>query len=251
MRFHLFGENTNPVMLLIHGALTPWQIWQTQIDHFSRTYYVAAVVLDGHEEEEPSEFVSLEKEAAQIEAFCKQKGWAHVQAVCGISMGGAVANCLWCRQNLPIRQLVLDGAPLISCGGLLCRIMTSNYLFIIRKSRKRDPATLRAFSRDFLPEVHLPAYLRIADHMSEDTIRHMIGVMATTRIPVKSPDPSTKLLFIHGTKGNEILSKKSAHRMQAVHQDMQIHCCKGDVHCYKAIWQPSEWISIVEDFLSA
>ncbi len=32
MRVHGFVNGNKPVMVLIHGVLTPWQIWNSQID---------------------------------------------------------------------------------------------------------------------------------------------------------------------------------------------------------------------------
>ena len=37
MNFHTFGDESKPVILLIHGVLTPWQVWETQIEHFIRS----------------------------------------------------------------------------------------------------------------------------------------------------------------------------------------------------------------------
>lgn len=60
MNFHTFGDSRNPAILLIHGVQCPWQIWQTQIDHFAKSYHVIVPALNGHEEELKSEYISLE-----------------------------------------------------------------------------------------------------------------------------------------------------------------------------------------------
>ena len=51
MNFHTFGSKDAPKMILIHGGLTPWQIWNEQIEHFSKKYYVIVVALNAHVEE--------------------------------------------------------------------------------------------------------------------------------------------------------------------------------------------------------
>lgn len=33
MQVHEFIEGNKPIMVLIHGVLTPWQIWTPQICH--------------------------------------------------------------------------------------------------------------------------------------------------------------------------------------------------------------------------
>lgn len=34
MIIHKFGNLRSPVMMLIHGVLTPWQIWREQVEYF-------------------------------------------------------------------------------------------------------------------------------------------------------------------------------------------------------------------------
>lgn len=60
----------------------------------------------------------------------------------------------------------------------------------------------------------------------------------------------SRILFIHGTKGNEVLSKKAAKLMKKFYPLTEVVCFKGDAHCYKAIYQPEKWISVVKDFLN-
>ena len=48
MRFHTFGDNSKKTVLLIHGALTPYQIWDNAIEVFSMEYFVIVPELDAH-----------------------------------------------------------------------------------------------------------------------------------------------------------------------------------------------------------
>jgi len=59
----------------------------------------------------------------------------------------------------------------------------------------------------------------------------------------------SNILFIHGTKGNEILSKKSAKLIKRYYPGAETVCFNGDSHCYKAIYQPEKWDKVVKDFL--
>ncbi len=40
MQVHEFIEGNKPIMVLIHGVLTPWQIWTPQITAFKERYVV-------------------------------------------------------------------------------------------------------------------------------------------------------------------------------------------------------------------
>ena len=66
MIFHTYGKKENKAVVLIHGMLTPWQIWNTAIKKFKRDYYVIVPELDAHTELNPTMFHSVEEEADKI-----------------------------------------------------------------------------------------------------------------------------------------------------------------------------------------
>ena len=40
MLVHEFVGSNKPVMVLVHGMLTPWQIWMPQIESFKKRYNI-------------------------------------------------------------------------------------------------------------------------------------------------------------------------------------------------------------------
>lgn len=245
MQFHVFGKKENPRVMLIHGMQTPWQIWSAQITHFCESYCVIVPALDGHEEEVASEFVSIEEEARQIEDYCLQCHGRELYAVCGLSMGAAIAHILWKNQRLHIQNLVMDGAPLVPCSVFMRKIMTWQYLTLTHKSRKRDQRTLENFKKAFLPEAYLGSFLKIADHLSDQSIKNIVSALSRSQLKPGIPAEETNIVYIHGTRVNELLSKKSAHRLRQFYPKAVIICCKGDAHCRKAIYAPEKWIQMV------
>ena len=91
MIFHTFGNNTNKVVIFIHGMLTPWQIWNEAIEYWSKDYYVILPELDAHTEETKSTFESVEKEAEKIKNYLCDTVCGKVYMMCGLSMGGRIA----------------------------------------------------------------------------------------------------------------------------------------------------------------
>ena len=73
MNFYEFGDENNPIMVLIHGVIQPWDSMMEEIEYFRVDYHVYAVELDGHTQNQPTEFKSLEAEAKEIEEFFLQK----------------------------------------------------------------------------------------------------------------------------------------------------------------------------------
>lgn len=250
MVFHTFGDKGNGAVVLIHGVLTPWQIWERQIEFFKEKYFVVVPALDGHIEEQASEYLSVDDEAEKIENYINKELGGSVFAVCGLSMGGVIANRLFERNNIKLRKLVLDGAPLVKISALSNKVMTVSYKSIIHKSKNRDAKTLESFKRDFLPERFLTSYLKFADTMSDPTIENMIrSVSETTPLPRENSD-NTEIMFLHGTKGNEVYSKKAARMLKQFYPELDIRCFDGFKHAELAIYQPDKWLDTVDPFLT-
>lgn len=248
MKLHEFGDVNAPVMILIHGVLTPWQIWLPQIRAFEKDYHIFAVALSAHTEDEASEFISLETEVAEILQELSRCGVTEIDVLCGLSMGGVIAHEIWKNDRLPIKHLILDGAPLIPFPFGSGKFMAKNYVKIIHKSKERDPKVLASFKKNFLPAKYLDSYLKIADFMTDTSMVNIIqaadaGNLCTT------VDNKSRILFLHGTRGNEILSKKVGKLIKKAYPETEVICFKGDMHCYKAIYEPEKWVEVVNNFL--
>ena len=206
----------------IHGVLTPWQIWEDAIRQFSKESCVIVPALDAHTEEEQSVFESVDKEVLLIEEHIIGNHGGKVSMVCGLSMGGLIAAKLAAKGSIEIETLVLDGAPLIKVPGIAARIMQSTYLSIIRRSKKREPKIIKSFKKTFLPEKHLDSYLKIADNMTDESIRNMIGSVC---------------------KGFDFVSYS-----QKMNPQTKIRCYKNYAHAQLACFEPHKWINEVTDF---
>lgn len=250
MEFHTLGQFGNPVILLIHGVMTPFEIMLPIAEHFKDKYRVIIPALDGHTKRDASTFISIENEADKIEKYLKSKDISEIFCVCGLSLGGAIAHKLLNRGNIMIHNMVLDGAPLVKSPAWLTKIMTNNYLDILRKSKTRDRKTLDNFCRHFLPERYLPHYLSFIDKMSEESIINMLNSVGDSTLDTNLDLISTNLLYLHGTKMNEYLSKKSAKIIAKLYPEATVVCLRGDAHCECAIYEPEDWAKIVLDFIS-
>lgn len=249
MKVHTFADGKKPVMVLIHGVLTPWQIWLPQINAFKDRYDIYAIALNAHTAEQASEYISVSSECDEIISYFDQRGIDEIDVMCGISLGGKIAYNIFKSERLKIRSLVLDGAPLIKCPSIAVGIMTKNYTSIIHSSKKRDARVIENFKKYFLPEKYLEEYLKIADLMTDSSIKNIVH-SSFTEDKFDISIENTRILFIHGTKGNEILSKQSARLLKKHCKNTDVVCFKNDPHCYKAIYRPEEWIRTVENFLN-
>ena len=90
MRFHEFGDNRNPHIILIHGGGNSWWNYLRQARLLSDKYHVILPVLDGHGEEYQKEYVSTEQSAQEILEYIKNQCDGHVFAIGGVSLGGQI-----------------------------------------------------------------------------------------------------------------------------------------------------------------
>ena len=249
MVFHIFGDKENKAVILIHGVLCPWQIWNDAIAEFKDRYYVIVPELDGHTQNEKSTFVSVDDEAAKITEYIRNELGGEVFLLAGLSMGGRIAATAAKSKDIKIANLVLDGAPLTNINGLLKTVFKKNYKAIIAKSKARDPKILESAKRDFLPEKMIPYYLNVADNMEEQSIVNMIDTAFSDFEFSGYPD-DMRILFMHGTKGNEQVSRKCALKMKKANPQTEIRCFEGFAHAELACFKSAQWVKEVEGFIS-
>ena len=249
MIFHTFGDKANKAIILVHGMLNPWQIWTDAIEKFKEKYYVIVPELDGHTQSEKSAFLSADDEAAKITEYIKNELGGEVFLLAGLSMGGRIAATAAKSKDIKNDNLVLDGAPLTNINGLLKTVFKKNYKAIIEKSKARDPKILESAKRDFLPEKMIPYYLNVADNMEEQSIVNIIDT-AFSDFDFSGYPNDMRILFMHGTKGNEQVSRKSALKMKKANPQTEIRCFEGFAHAELACFKPEQWSDEVERFIS-
>ena len=249
MIFHEYGGNNKPLVVLIHGVFQPWQTLLPIAKNFENEYRVIIPALNGHTSEETSHFISIEKEAEEIEKYINSNYGNGVFALFGLSMGGAIAYEILKNKKLIIKNAILDGAPLVSSGKFVSRIMENNYVQIAEKSKARNKKTLNNFSRNFLPEKYLQDYLSFIDNTDEQSIRNMVMSVGKGRFDATLRLSNTKLLYLHGTKANEALAKKSSKLIAKHYPDATVVCFKGDGHIECAIYEPDDWANVAIDFI--
>ncbi|MCR4927111.1 MAG: alpha/beta hydrolase [Lachnospiraceae bacterium] len=248
MLFHTYGKKENKAVILIHGMLTPWQIWNTAVKTFKKDYYVVVPELDAHTEISPTVFHSIEEEAAKIHDYVLEELGGKVFLLAGLSMGGRIAATITKSEDISIENLVLDGAPLAKMNVLMRAIMKVSYKSIILKSKKHEAKTLERAKKNFLPEDMLPYYIKIAENMIMVSVNNMIDSVFS-KFDFSNFGGDTNILFMHGTKGNEMVSRKCALKMKKANPQTEIKCYDGFAHAELACFKPEQWVQEVGDFI--
>lgn len=249
MIFHTYGNKENKAVVLIHGMLTPWQIWNTAIEKFRNDYYVIVPELDAHTEETQTVFHSVEEEAEQIRGYIKEELDGQVYLLAGLSMGGRIAATIAKKDDIKIENLVLDGAPLAKANSLMRAVTKASYRSIIKKSKMHDAKIMEQAKKDFLPEEMLPYYIKIAENMVMESVDNIIDSVFSQFTFTKYRS-DMKILYMHGTKGKEATVHKLALRMKELNPQTEIRCFEGFAHAELACFKTAQWVREVEGFLS-
>lgn len=247
MHIHEYGDDRKPILVLIHGMLVPHTVFDTHVERFKERYHVLVPVLDGHDGNPLNDFTTAEQQAQRILEHIRALGYTSIFAVCGVSLGGIIAYELWKASTLPIRYLLLDGAPLCGSPKWLAAMMRKKYVDIVAKSKARDPKTLENFAKHFLPQELLEDYLLIADTISTESVRALCAAAAVNRLRLTTAK-DTRMLFMYGSGMSEILSARAAKRLKKEFPSAVIHRFYGERHCHPVLYDPMAWCTVVEGF---
>ena len=230
MRMHTFGDKNNPAVIFIHGVWMPWQCQEKQIHAFKKKYYVIVPALNAHVAEEESEFISIQNEADEIERWLLDHGIDQLHGLCGLSMGGAIANLLFAKETLKIHYLLLDGAPLVPTPKFVTHLMTGEYKKLLVKMKERDPKTLKNAEKNFISKRYIPKFLEFGDKMTETSVENILSTVGESRLFTDGKFKETKILYLYGSGYNEYLSKKTAVLIKKAYPKAKIVCFKGYLH---------------------
>ena len=249
MRFLEFGQETKKIIMLIHGMQMPWQMMMPQIEYFKEDYFVIVPILHGHDTEEKSTFLSIEQTAKEIEDYCIDTKKPLIHAVCGVSMGGAIATALWENTTLIIEKLLLDGAPLVPQNNLLTSIITKNYLKLTHKTQKRDNKTLEMCEKNYMPKQFMPDFIKIIDIMNDETIINCCESVGHMKLNTHLQTTNMQIVYYHGTTINEMLSKKSSKLIKKFYPEIKIYSLKGYGHCEMVFLRNQEFTQKIKNLL--
>ena len=154
------------------------------------------------------------------------------------------------KTNYDNYNLIRNGRvlPLLSLPKIMITFMAKSYVKIINKSKNRDSKVIESFKKDFLPERYLNDYFALADYMNEQSIKNAFNSVFS-KFEFKKYDATCNILFMHGTKGNEFVSKKSAIKMKEANPQTEIRNFKGYAHAQLLSFETSKWIKEVQGFL--
>ena len=254
MKFHEFGDNNLPSILLIHGGGSSWWNYLRQARILSEEYRVILPSLNGHGEEYQLDYVSTEDSALEILDYIKANCGGKLFALGGVSLGGQIAMELLSLDSDIAEKAIIDGSICIPQPRLarfsILLVSLFGKLMISKSSCKLQLSLMNKF----YPQLAYPD--EIKDYYMEDMPRTPNKTLVTIyktymghyKLKSRISKSKAQALYIYGEKELNGV-KESARLFQQMHPDTILYEAKGYNHGYLSAYLPQEWIKLVVPFL--
>ena len=88
-------------------AVEPWWVFKASAEEMAKDYHVYLFIADGHDGL-GTEFVSLEKYAGDATKYLRRQRIDRVDAMYGVSMGGAAVIRFLATEDIPVDKAIID-----------------------------------------------------------------------------------------------------------------------------------------------
>lgn len=250
MKFKEFGSKENKTIVLIHGFGISWRMWAPQIDAFCHDYPVVVPVLDGHDEESNSTFISVEKSAEDIIEYIKENCQGKVFAICGASLGATIAVDILAQNQNIAEKAIIDGAPVVPFSKALTDFAVWYRSVQIRLIGRGGRMIKNIYRHTFYPEFLIEDMFKVCAHMSEETNKNANLSACTYKMRDSIKTTKTQVVYWYGSK-EAIFTKKSADCVVKMIPNATQEVFKGYEHGQLCVGNPDLYIKKATEFFSA
>lgn len=246
MFIHTHGKKGFPVIIILHPmGITGEKMYEVVGKKFQGEYFFITPDMGGHGCEKRI-FKSAKKEAAALRHYLVQKGLTEICLLYGASLGCAVSLHLLKYEDLNIRHVYLDGAPVARLNAVMRRIFAPVLVWqqdMIMKNREKGISDfVKRYGRD------------IAEHMADsfllfdkESIRNIGRDCVVGNMPDLSEDLQRRICFDWGEK--ELYTKTSKPLVEAVWPMSRVIVRPGMEHC-EAMAQVLDYTERIERMIS-
>ena len=107
MKIYEFGKEHARSFAMFQCAVEPWWVFKASAEEMAKDYHVYLFIADGHDEL-GTEFISLEKYAKDAAAHLRSQGIGRVDAMYGVSMGGAAVIRFLATEDISVKKAIID-----------------------------------------------------------------------------------------------------------------------------------------------
>ena len=113
MEFYTYGERNRPTLMLLPGLGVSHEIFLPLTELLKDRFFIVAAALDGFLIGKPSQFTSVDDQAAQAIRYVQDNLGGRLDAAYGLSLGGKILSRIMERNEIVIDHAIMDAAPLL------------------------------------------------------------------------------------------------------------------------------------------
>ena len=257
MKVYEFGKEHEKSFVMFQCAAEPWWVFRASAEEMAKDYHVYLMIADGHDEL-GTEFVSLEKYAADAAEYLKTRGIARVDAMYGVSMGGAAVIRFLAAEDIKVDKAVIDaGITPYPYPRLICRMISfRDWIMVMLGTR-----SVRLMKLAYPPEKWTPAgedpeehyralhqfYMR---HYSAETIYRVFWSTDNYSMPDPVPLVGTEIEYWYGEKEKRAREKEQdIEFVRRTYPQTVFREFKGFDHAELVLMHPERFAREVKRFL--
>ncbi|MBM4422583.1 MAG: alpha/beta hydrolase [Chloroflexi bacterium] len=252
VHYETYGQG-KPVVLL-HGWLGSWGLWQRTMEELGRSYRTYALDFWGFGDSGKkrqtyavSDFVSL------VDQFMAQLGIASAPLV-GHSMGGTVSLSVAMRYPERVQKVVVVGSPIVGSSlNIFLRLAGYRAIaFVVYNMPSALRLAVRSFSPFIVNKEPLAWYRALERDLSKTTLESFfasIGSLRRTDLRPRLNEVNVPTLGVYGV-GDTIVHPKQYEPLKAGVPHAQIEVLRGSRH-FPMIDEPETFNAVLKNFLDS
>ena len=256
MKVYEFGETHEKIFVMFQCAAEPWWVFKASAEAMAKDCHVFLFIADGHDEL-GTEFISIEKNARDAAGFLRKKGISHVEAMYGVSMGGASVIRFLATEDIPVEKAIIDaGITPYPYPKPICRLIAvKDWITVMLGTKSMTFMKLAYPPERWTPKGEDPEehYRKIFDfekhHFSPRTIYNVFWSTNNYSMPVPVPSVPTKIEYWYGEEEKKARKKDLAYTQKAYPQTVEREF-KGLAHAELVLMLPDRFYSEVTRFLA-
>lgn len=246
MKFREFGEKAHPTVILLHREGLSWRSLKPAVRCLERNYHVVAPVIDGHEEDGATTFVSIQDSAEKLIRYIDENCQGSVLAVGGLCLGAQIAVEVLSRRTDIAKYAVLESVSVCPAGGIP-RLSASACGSLRRLIGKRCFAKIWA-ERLGVPGNLSGQYGENCARMSRKSLANVIRSGRNYTAPDGIKNTRAKVLIIVGTGELKRMDRSVRFLMNAI-PGSQVCVSPGTRRGGFTLAHPMEYLALVRHFL--
>lgn len=208
MKIYEYGMQHQKTLLMFQCACEPTWIFEEPAREMSRYFHVFLAGADGHDPSENTTFTAIEDYVLKTVHALKKRGIDHLDALYGVSMGGAAAMYLLAWNLLPVKKAIIDaGITPYPYPKWICRLISCrDFCLILLATINMDVLKKVSPPAQWTPEGKDPVehYKRIYDflkhHFSKETDYNVFWSSNNYVMPDPFPSVNTEMEYWYGSK---------------------------------------------------